>query len=115
MRSSLIAAAATIFVVHASHGTRVSYADTLKQRGSQSQQDGSALYTKYTFSDSRFPLASCLDGGPGAVYVRPPSSPTGATKFKIFFQGRCERALSGVLAAAAAALYAASAGLRRQQ
>jgi hypothetical protein len=44
-------------------------------------------YTKFTFDAGAWPLAQCLDGGPGAVYVRPPLTPAGATRFKIFFQG----------------------------
>ena len=74
----------------APHGRAVTYSDLLAPLGSAAPPAAaapSALYTKYTFDAAQWPMARCLDGGPGAVYVRPSLTPAGATRFKIFFQG----------------------------
>lgn len=75
--------------VAASFGSVVVYTDLVTPLGAapSSPTTSSALYTKTTFSTSTYPDAKCLDGGPGAVYVRPSVTPAGATKVKIFFQG----------------------------
>lgn len=74
------------------HGRAATYTELVRglpvqEAPHSASGSGAPLYTKTTFDVSRFPLASCLDGGPGAVYVRPASTPAGATKFRIFFQG----------------------------
>ena len=81
-----IAAAAATSDAH--YGRAATYSELVSGLPAQTRVSAAApVYTKTTFDAARFPLASCLDGGPGAVYVRPSSTPAGATKYRIFFQG----------------------------
>ena len=84
----LALAASAPAVADAQHGRAATYAELVRGLPAQTRVSAAApVYTKTTFDAARFPLASCLDGGPGAVYVRPASTPAGAKKFRIFFQG----------------------------
>ena len=66
----------------------VTYSDLLRPGGPSSTgftlpPRSATVYTKHTFSADVYPLASCLDGGPGAFYVR-----SGDPKrIRVFFQG----------------------------
>jgi hypothetical protein len=83
MRRGALFAIPAVFAVHS-----IIYSDLVVPGGPSytgvSLFHGSAaIYTKYTLDAAAFPLASCLDGGPGAFYVRPGNP----NKFRIFFQG----------------------------
>ena len=74
--------------VAATYGSAAIYKDLVNPSlPSTTAASSSTLYTKTTFSTVTYPEAKCLDGGPGAVYVRPSVTPAGANKVKIFFQG----------------------------
>jgi hypothetical protein len=79
----MLGLAAVLPAVLASHS--VVYSDLVRPGGPSSgaSRGSAAVYTKYTLSATAFPLASCLDSGPGAFYVRPGNP----TKVRIFFQG----------------------------
>ena len=78
----LFAIPAAVFAAHS-----IIYSDLVVPGGPSSTgvslSASAPIYTKYTLDAAAFPLASCLDGGPGAFYVRPGNP----TKFRIFFQG----------------------------
>ncbi len=85
-RVSLAVLSTLLTAAAAPNGRAATYADLLRGLPA-SPLRATTNYTKITFDAAAYPLARCLDSGPGAVYVRPASSPSGAAKVKIFFQG----------------------------
>ena len=81
-----IVSSAAVAVASGLNGRAATYADLVRGPVA-STSSTSQNYTKTTFDMTKYPLARCLDGGPGAVYVRPAALPSGANKYKIFFQG----------------------------
>jgi hypothetical protein len=75
--------------VTGTYGRAATYSDLISPNFlSTTPTSGSSKnYTLYKFDMALHPLATCLDGSPGAVYIRPALAPTGAKHYRIFFQG----------------------------